>query len=172
MLLSICGSRTLKNPTADDIRAAVDSFDAKQEEAFVMLERPDGEFVHASGDCETGFDLECVEAGEHYFSQSKQASFEETLMTLISYAASAPDWRTHLAWKHFDDDEDFDNADEVECFGQYPTRDAHKILARLEECQIPFEVEFNAPAGSDTVSMFVRRKDFSRTRQIINESTR
>lgn len=104
MMMIVGGARKVANPTDQEIRTALESFDAKKvknSEAFVVLEIDRMNFMQVSGEKDLGFDAEFQE-GElklHYRARRADFSLVEILAMLCAYRDGRPDWRGMAEWE-------------------------------------------------------------------------
>jgi hypothetical protein len=104
MILTVSGDVTIEDPTDHDIRAALESFEARNVEdsnAFVILSQDDWTYIQSGGYKGIGFDLEFQEGDldHHYRATREDFTLDDIASILSAYRAGNPEWKDMAQWK-------------------------------------------------------------------------
>jgi hypothetical protein len=101
MILDVCGTRTITDPSDADIREALAELDEEKNDAFAILMAGELTYIQTGGDRRSGFFVE-YQAGsldEHFTSTDTNISLDDVAGLFIAYGNGEANWQGRFSFE-------------------------------------------------------------------------
>lgn len=101
MVLEICGTRQIKNPTDEQIQSELEILDDSNEDSFAILGSSKMTYIQISGDKNIGFVLEYQEGSvdAHFRATNDKITLNEVVKAFIDYRNGNPLWQKSFTFE-------------------------------------------------------------------------
>ena len=101
MVLDICGTRKIENPTDEQIRTELGHLSTQNEDSFAMLGPSDMTYIQISGDKSVGFDLEYQDASvdAHFRATDENITLDQVVEAFMAYRDGSTNWQTTFTFE-------------------------------------------------------------------------